>query len=868
MRLRTRLFLFVGALILAICLVLYVVPEYIAEVHVKKDRARYLERLKKERMVDHERLSEWLAGEIGGAEGVIDAFLFMVDGHPDLGKALTATDDPVKGRVWLPAAQLLAYSERLDLLQVTHQGSLDAAITLSNAKLYRSRQFPIGEGLSWVILDCGPDSKSSWREAYLGIWFPKGFTKGIELGFEPSLEIPHTLLLFDPVTLFKGKDHFTQLFKEKGEQIGAISLADVPDAGKLALQLLQSLAAAEQFLQKRFGDKSEALDQYLESLGVNGKGLPVLGMAPPVEKTMKPQEMGLFQGEVEGKRAEEVSEAAFAETLTRELKRTNDLELIATLGFLASVDALWTSPFAPAAPVGAARIETGHGVGTAVLSRDVFAQDLLWDAGKHLKTYPPKTKEIPVASEFGFLTGKEVGELTIVNSMELTPALSTAQKLPPSYLTLGASLKPMVSTLAQITGDTNLLVFEGKVLVHIASKEVSLSDEARLELEDKGPTLKEPIGFITLAGENYYYSRYQPKPEWDLYFVTLEPAEQALAPVEAFEARSRDMVRKLTLRIILVALGVFVIALVILEIIARRFTKPISKLAVATEHVSAGHYENIDLPKVKEGSKNEISVLTHSFTKMIQGLKDREKIRGVLDKVVSKEIADEILQGKVTLGGEVREVCVLFADIRNFTQITANLPPEEVITFVNAYMNEMTQIIETYQGVIDKYVGDEVMALFGAPVSHKFAPLQAVLAAITIRDKLTQWNEERKEQGLFICHVGIGVHYGPMVAGNMGAEDRLNYTVLGTNVNLASRLCDLAKEKEILISETMAHRKQIQDTMILAKRDAIQFKGFAEPMPVYSVEGIKPGFLLGKLSQMAREFKAKETETPEVWETD
>ncbi|MGE3953598.1 MAG: adenylate/guanylate cyclase domain-containing protein [Parachlamydiales bacterium] len=852
MRLRTRLFLFLGVLILAICIILYIVPEFLAESHVEEDRKRYLAEVEMERRASHDRIDEWLSGQIGKAEGVIDAYLFLVHGHPALAQALMGTDDPSPGRVWLPATQLLAYSDELDFVQVNHLGDLDAAITLSNARLYRSRLAKKEDGFVWVVLDEGLGAQRGWSEAYIGIWFPKEFTAHLNLGFQPELETPHTLLLFDPLKLMLGKGNYAALLKEQDETMKPVE--GVENAAEITKRLLTSLDDAHTYLQKEFGGDKGKLETFLARLKAE-KGDE--GDAPPVERVVGQQAIGAYAGRVGERSTQAVGEASFAGTLSRQLRRTNDLELIGALGFLASIDVLWATPFAEVAPVGSARIEPAQSIGTGILASDVFANQPLWDGAGWLKSHPPIAGRVPVGSDFGLLKGKERGDLTVVNTMELLPGLAKEQGYPPSFLTLGVSLRPLVTTLAQITGDTNLLVFEGELLLHVSDKEGGLSEQVQKDIQQQVGQLQKPTGFVNLGGEDFYYSRYQPKPEWDLYFVTLEPAEQVLRPIEEFEARSKEMVRRLTFHFILIAIGVLLIALILLELIVRRFTRPITKLARATEDVAAGHYEHIELPKVKAGSKNEIAVLTESFDKMIHGLQDREKIRGVLDKVVSKEIAEEILHGNVALGGEVREVCVLFADIRNFTQITANLPPEEVITFVNAYMNEMTQIIEIYQGVIDKYVGDEVMALFGAPVSHPYAPLQAVLAAITIRDKLTQWNEERKAQGLFTCHVGIGIHYGPMVAGNMGAEDRLNYTVLGSNVNLASRLCDDAREKEILISETMAHQKQIQDTMVLSEKESMRFKGFAEPMTVYRVEGIKPNLLLGRLSEMARERGAE-----------
>jgi adenylate cyclase len=184
-------------------------------------------------------------------------------------------------------------------------------------------------------------------------------------------------------------------------------------------------------------------------------------------------------------------------------------------------------------------------------------------------------------------------------------------------------------------------------------------------------------------------------------------------------------------------------------------------------------------------------------------------------------------------------ITVLFADIRSFTSMTQKMLPHEVIELLNTCMTKISRVIDEYGGVIDKYVGDEVMALFGAPIASEENALHAVKCAVKILEVLGEWNRERQGQGLIPIEMGIGVHTGLVVAGNMGAENRLNYTVLGRNVNLAARLCAAAHRMQILISDDTLHGPHVEEHLIYEKQTAMTLKGFDQPIDVYLVKGLK-----------------------------
>jgi len=222
---------------------------------------------------------------------------------------------------------------------------------------------------------------------------------------------------------------------------------------------------------------------------------------------------------------------------------------------------------------------------------------------------------------------------------------------------------------------------------------------------------------------------------------------------------------------------------------------------------------------------------------MVSGLEEREKIRDLMNKVVSPEIAHELLQRGVTLGGELREVSVLFADIRGFTSLSERLPPEELLHLLNAYLGCMSRVIEAEKGVIDKYIGDEVMAIFGAPLSQADHALRAVAAAMRMLQELARFNTEQQALLSSIpLRIGIGVASGLAVAGNVGSPQRLNYTVLGDTVNIASRLQGLTKEYQVPLIMSGATYMQVAAMYPCRLLGKAAVRGRQEETELYTVE--------------------------------
>lgn len=265
---------------------------------------------------------------------------------------------------------------------------------------------------------------------------------------------------------------------------------------------------------------------------------------------------------------------------------------------------------------------------------------------------------------------------------------------------------------------------------------------------------------------------------------------------------------------------------------------PLEKLLQAIEGILVGKHEKVVLPKMG-ARKDEIALLVHGFEEMVAGLQEREKIRSVLNKVVSTDVAEKILKNKLDLGGEDCMVTMLFSDIRDFTTLTEHFSPQKTIEMLNFYMTKMSRIIENEGGIIDKYVGDEIMALFGTPIPHPQHALRAISTGMLMLERIKGVNEERAKRDEPIFKMGIGIHTGVVVAGNMGAENRMNYTVLGKNVNLAARLCQSARPGQLIISENTLEEAGVKDSFIVKSLEPISLKGFSEQIKIYEVTGFQ-----------------------------
>ena len=226
---------------------------------------------------------------------------------------------------------------------------------------------------------------------------------------------------------------------------------------------------------------------------------------------------------------------------------------------------------------------------------------------------------------------------------------------------------------------------------------------------------------------------------------------------------------------------------------------------------------------------------------LAQHLEQEALARARFQRLLSPAIAELVVSGKLELkqGGEPRVTTMLFTDIRGFTSRSETMRAEDIVQMLNDYFERMVEIVFRFEGTLDKFVGDEIMALFGAPVSGRDDHVRAVKCALAMLDELRNFNHERESMGLPSFEIGVGINTGEVVAGYIGSSKALEYTVIGDTVNTGARLCSVAKAGEIIISQSTLD--QIGDRFDVVELPPVQVKGKSQALKIYNVIGEKRG---------------------------
>lgn len=316
-------------------------------------------------------------------------------------------------------------------------------------------------------------------------------------------------------------------------------------------------------------------------------------------------------------------------------------------------------------------------------------------------------------------------------------------------------------------------------------------------------------------------------------YVKMLPGDPSFEPAYQVNAYSLAPLRRdlaeLRLRGSGIGLAALVLGIGIAWIFSRKLSVPIQELTRATGAIREGRLDT----RIAVRTRDEIGELAESFNEMAEGLQQRDAYRGILGKVSDETVAQAMICGDLDpeLGGEIKTVSVLFCDIRGFTGLTEHMPPTEVIGLLNEHMTAMTAIVRKHFGVVDKFVGDEIMAVFGALKSYGNDAAHAAACAL-------EMIRERERLNLASAHpieIGIGVATGEAVAGCMGSVDRLNYTVVGSRVNLASRLCSEAGPMEVIVDDRTLSGLD-PDRIESAVMPGLRLKGFSESVTAHRIK--------------------------------
>ena len=281
--------------------------------------------------------------------------------------------------------------------------------------------------------------------------------------------------------------------------------------------------------------------------------------------------------------------------------------------------------------------------------------------------------------------------------------------------------------------------------------------------------------------------------------------------------------------------------------IARRITSPLERLAGAAREVAEGNYG------VRVGSvgDDEIAEVAGAFDRMARGLAERDSMRDALGKVASSDVVTQLLRGQIELGGEELDVTVMFSDIRNFTSISEELTPQQVLAMLNEFLTVISEVVEKHGGVVDKYLGDGAMALFGAPVTRTDDTQRALDCALEIRGRIESLGPALAARGLPHPEVGIGINTSHVIAGNIGSPSRLNYTVLGDGVNLASRLEGLTKRYLVpIVVGNLTHERA--SGIVFRELDKVRVRGKTVPERIFEPLGFTFDLAPAELARLER----------------
>jgi len=400
-----------------------------------------------------------------------------------------------------------------------------------------------------------------------------------------------------------------------------------------------------------------------------------------------------------------------------------------------------------------------------------------------------------------------------------------------------------VSTFAQsiVRSQTELIfAIDQDGNVQMSTKAVTVKPEEKaqlLELYKNHPTglLSPTIAGVQRVAEGFFF----PPFKW---YILLTEERQTFY---------RD-VNSITYTTLYIVLGAAAAAILLLLLFARHLTNPLSNMIRIMRQIISSN----DLTeRVPVEYRDETGTLAHTFNIMIGELeraynqiknyafqavlaqKKESRIRNIFQKYVPQELIDQFFRNpEAMLVGDNRVLSVLFSDIRSFTTISEGMRPDELVNSLNRYFSVMVDIIMAHGGIVDKYIGDAIMAFFGAPVRHEDDAHQSVLAGLEMADAVKVFNQEQISMGKPEFRIGVGINYGVVTVGNIGTEKKMDYTVIGDMVNLASRLEGLTKtyHQELLIAESLFVK--VKDKVSWRFLDTVAVKGKTRGVKIYAVK--------------------------------
>ena len=384
------------------------------------------------------------------------------------------------------------------------------------------------------------------------------------------------------------------------------------------------------------------------------------------------------------------------------------------------------------------------------------------------------------------------------------------------------------------------VAFDGSAVIAMRTADVQILDRERAALETIVRDRRTEMQTVSLGGVDRVAKGFFFEPFGWFILVTEER--------DTFYSE----VNQITYQTGIILTASSVLAIVMLVVFARYLTRPLTRVVGTMRDIIS--YNDLS-ERVAVEYRDETGQLAHTFNIMIGELekaynkikdyafsavvsqKREQKIRSVFQTYVPPHVIDSVLGNpEQALVGDNRVLALLFSDIRGFTSVSEKMPPDELVTWLNRYFEPMVDIIMQRNGVVDKYIGDAIMAFWGTPVKRDDDALQSVLAGLEMTEALQAFNQKLKEAQGTEWRIGIGIHYGVVTVGNMGTERKMNYTVIGDSVNLASRMEGLTKKygEPLLISESV-HMK-VKDHLPCRLVDSVAVKGKTRGVKIFTAK--------------------------------
>lgn len=281
------------------------------------------------------------------------------------------------------------------------------------------------------------------------------------------------------------------------------------------------------------------------------------------------------------------------------------------------------------------------------------------------------------------------------------------------------------------------------------------------------------------------------------------------------------------------------VTLFLVFVFSMTLTSPLETLTNLIHLVSKGNFDVNASGQVKTFFKDEVKELATAFDSMTEGLKERDKVKNLFNKFHGSSVTEDLMKKDVSIGGQSKDVIVFFSDIRGFTAFSEKRKPEEVVGMLNEYFAVMVKIINANGGIVDKFIGDAIMAVWGVPKANKKDAHNAVKACLEMRRALADLNEKRMGRKEPPIQIGMGLHAGSAISGTIGSDERMEYTIIGNTVNTGSRIESSTKAfgSDLLVSDTVLEK--IGDAYLTEYAGSAEVKGRSEPLKLHKVRGFK-----------------------------